>query len=50
MLELERNGSGFTGVNGFGRQSHQGRTMSINSGTVSLSVFDEFLLANLEPQ
>ncbi len=41
LLDLERSGSGITRAHGYDLQSLQGRTMSIQSSTASLSVFGE---------
>ena len=41
LLDLERNGNGITRAHGYDLQSLQGRTMSIQSNTASLSVFGE---------
>ncbi len=41
LLDLERNGNGITRAHGYDLQSLQGRTMSIQSSTASLSVFGE---------
>lgn len=41
LLDLERGGNGITRAHGYDLQSLQGRTMSIQSSTASLSVFGE---------